>query len=145
MNNTILMLCVLGIILSSYLTYLHYVPEELDASFCNISDYLSCATVNKSRFATLFGIPVALLGIIGFVIMGVLAINKRYPSGTALFFLSLSSLIFMLYLTGAEIFIIGAVCVLCVMVAAITLFIFLLSWENYGRQAMDFLRSIRIE
>ena len=64
LSKSVAVLCVLGIVFSSYLLYLHYTPEELDSSFCNISNFLSCSTVNTSSYATFLGIPVALIGLV---------------------------------------------------------------------------------
>ena len=145
MNRVISVLCVLGIIVSFYLLYLHYVPEELDASFCNISDFLSCSTVNKSSYATLFGVPVALIGVLGLLFLVYLSISRLHYAGVALFYSSGGALLFMLYLTFAELFIINAVCVLCIAVLVVIIAIFSVALYSYGRESVRFVRELRIE
>lgn len=141
----ILVLCVLGLVVSGYLTYLHFRPEKLDTSFCNISDYLSCSTVNKSSYAWFLGVPVSFIGMFGFLLMGGLALSRFQYNRVGIFFLSLFGLGFMVYLTAAEVFIIGAVCVLCVVVALIVFDIFFLSWKHFGKESVEFVREIRVE
>ncbi|HLD33356.1 MAG TPA: vitamin K epoxide reductase family protein [Candidatus Nanoarchaeia archaeon] len=144
-SKVIVGLCIAGFLISLYLTYLHYAPEELDASFCNISDFLSCSTVNKSSYATLFGIPVALIGIIGFVLLGFLSLARLMYARVALFYSSLGALLFMLYLTFVELFIINAVCVLCIAVLLIMAAIFSVSCYSYGRESVRFVREMKFE
>jgi uncharacterized membrane protein len=74
----------------------------------------ACDVVHASRFGTLFGVPVALLGLAFFVGVGVLALLPR-PAGVRgpLTAAVWAGAAFSLYLTGAEIFVIGAVCSWC--------------------------------
>ena len=145
MKKILVALCILGIILSSYLTYVHYVPEELDTSFCNISGYLSCSTVNRSSFATFLGIPVALLGVIVFFGMLFLVADRIKHGHIALFLVSLASFLFMMYLTFTELFIINAICILCVAVAIIATFILVISFRIYKYEIIQFFKELRIE
>jgi uncharacterized membrane protein len=55
---------ILSILLSIYLTYQHY---KEGSSFCDLSEGLSCGVVNKSEWSELFGIPVAILGLLTFL------------------------------------------------------------------------------
>jgi len=144
-EKIMIILLILGIIISIYLTYLHYVPEKLNSSFCNPTDYLSCSTVNKSSYSTLFGIPVALIGIIGMLtILGLLLIRpKNY--GLYIFVLITGALLFMIYLTSAELFIIKAICIFCITVALIVLTLFIISIKEYGNKFIKFIKEIQIE
>jgi uncharacterized membrane protein/protein-disulfide isomerase len=44
------------------------------AAFCNISNYASCDAVAASKFSELFGIPMALLGVVGQCVLALLLI-----------------------------------------------------------------------
>ncbi|HLD39724.1 MAG TPA: vitamin K epoxide reductase family protein [Candidatus Nanoarchaeia archaeon] len=68
----ILILSIMGLITSSYLTYNHYYPS-LDGSVCDITASISCTVVNSGIYSTIFGIPVAIYGLIWFIVSGVLS------------------------------------------------------------------------
>ena len=145
LSKSVAVLCVLGIVFSSYLLYLHYTPEELDSSFCNISNFLSCSTVNTSSYATFLGIPVALIGVLGFIWMLYLSFGRFVDAGVALFYSSLLALLFMLYLTFAELFIIGAVCIVCVSVLVLIMWIFWIAARRFGHESVLFVKELKIE
>lgn len=80
-----------------------------------------CSTVNASPYSEVYGIPVALVGVLGyFAILALLLLkNSRLPiiqeNGTlAIFGLSLTGFAFTVYLIYLEIFIIKALCPFCV-------------------------------
>jgi uncharacterized membrane protein len=105
----ILVLSLIGIGVAGYLTYVHY--EGLKV-LCLSSG--GCETVQASRYAKLDGIPVALLGLIGYIgILGSLAI--RGELGRILgFAIALTGFAFSMYLTYRELFTIKAICQWCV-------------------------------
>jgi len=145
MKKAIGILSIIGIAISAYLTYLHYVPEKLNASFCNISDYLSCSTVNTSSYATFLGIPVAIIGMLGFLLLFLLSFEKIPHAQVALFYSSAIGLVFMLYLFVAELFIIKAICIFCIVVLLMIIAIFVLTAKSAGKESIAFLKSIRFE
>lgn len=101
---------------SAYLIVMHFKPDLSDV--CHLGEKWNCDIVNKSTYAELFGIPVAILGFIayasflGFSLRGLKKNqNKLFP----LFFLALSgALAFALYLTGIETFVLRTYCLFCV-------------------------------
>ena len=102
-------LCVAGTGIAGYLTYVHYAGLQ---PICGISH--GCETVQTSSYASLAGIPVALLGLISWVLI---AITLRIRSELALlagWALTLLAFGFSLYLTYREIFTIPAICSWCV-------------------------------
>ena len=105
----IVVLCALGIADAGYLTYVHYAGLKV---LCLASG--GCETVQASKYAKLGPAPVALLGLIGYlVILGSLAI--RTELGRAITFLvALAGFGFSMYLTSRELFSIHAVCQWCV-------------------------------
>jgi uncharacterized membrane protein len=106
----IIVLCLLGIGDAGYLTYVHY--EGLKV-VC-LSGGGGCETVQASRYAKIGGLPVAVLGLAGYIgILGSLAI--RGELGRALGFgLALVGFAFSMYLTYRELFTIHAICQWCV-------------------------------
>jgi uncharacterized membrane protein len=110
----ILVLSLIGIGISGYLTYVHY--EGLKV-LCLSSG--GCETVQASRYAKLDGIPVALLGLIGYIgILGSLAIRNELGR-IAGFAIALIGFGFSMYLTYRELFTIKAICQWCVSSAVI--------------------------
>lgn len=81
----------------------------------------SCEYVQTSPYGALFGIPVAFYGVVGYAVIFAVAIaglqpaqlERRWPI-VALALLSTGGLLFTLYLTGIELFVLHAICRWCV-------------------------------
>ena len=98
-----------GLGIATYLTVVHYAGGE---PVCAVAH--GCATVQQSDYAALAGVPVALLGVLGY--LGVLAALARDGEAwrTAAAFLSLAGLAFSGWLTYVEVGILDAICIWCV-------------------------------
>jgi uncharacterized membrane protein len=116
------LLAILGAIIASYL---FFIESSNSTPYCGpVGD---CGTVQNSQYAFLFGfIPVGLLGIIGYLIIIFLWLASRFFSGTVhhffgfvIWFLSWIGLLFSIYLTFLEPFVIGATCMWCISSAII--------------------------
>jgi uncharacterized membrane protein len=109
LRRTAVVLAILGLGIAGYLTYVHYADIE---PVCNIAH--GCHKVQSSQYAHLAGVPVALLGLIGYV--GILAaLLVRGESGRmAAALLALVGFGFGAYLTYRELFTIDAICQWCV-------------------------------
>jgi uncharacterized membrane protein len=115
-------------------SYLSYVETQAVAAVCGpVGD---CNAVQSSPYATLFGVlPVGVLGLIGYVaILAAWGGWWRFGTGRlasyaplAMFGMALVGVLFSLYLTYLEPFIIGAVCIWCLTSAAIITMLMLLS------------------
>ena len=102
-------LCLVGVGIAGYLTYVHYAGLR---PICGISH--GCETVQTSRYASLVGIPVALLGLISYVLI---LITLKMRDERALLTgcgLTLIAFGFSVYLTYREVFTIHAICSWCV-------------------------------
>ena len=73
-----------------------------------------CATVQKSDYAMLAGVPVALLGVLGYIAILAALIRDDENARTAAVFLSLVGLGFSGWLTYVEIVKLDAICIWCV-------------------------------
>ena len=105
-------LAIAGIGVSLYLTYI-----KLGANpyICSFGD---CGTVQTSDYASILGIPVALLGVVFYLIFfGLVHLNKIELTMYWLVW----GVIFSLYLTYLELFVIEAICGWCVVSAIIIL------------------------
>jgi uncharacterized membrane protein len=127
----IISLAALGGIAISVYSYFHN-QYLVTGTFCNLNETVNCDLVNRSAYAKVLGIPVALLGFIGYVFLLAGAVVKwRNPADRfASWFLvvtSLGGVLFSFYLTGVEAFVLRAWCVLCLTSQAFILLIFALS------------------
>ena len=118
MTKAIAGLALVGLAISAYLTWVHYAGIEPVCS--GISD---CERVQSSDYAELVGIPVAVIGVVGYA--AVLASLRMRVEATAL--LAYLGLAFSAYLTWAEVFRIEAICQWCVASAIVTLAIAVLA------------------
>jgi uncharacterized membrane protein len=115
MRHATLVLALIGTAIAGYLTWIHYAGIEV---VC-LSGGGGCEKVQSSDYAELAGLPVALLGLIGY--LGILAalLAPEEPGRLAAAFLSLVGFGFSMYLTWAELFRIHAICQWCVASAVI--------------------------
>jgi uncharacterized membrane protein len=104
-----LVLAVLGIAVAGYLVYVHYADVD---PVCNIAH--GCHKVQTSQYAKLAGIPVALLGLIGYVTILAALLVPDEPARTVAALTALVGFGFSLYLTYRELFTIDAICQWCV-------------------------------
>lgn len=100
---------VVGTAIAAYLTYIHYAGIE---PICAASG--GCEKVQSSEYADLAGIPVALLGLIGYVAILVAAWLPGDGPRLVAASLALGGFAFSLYLTYLELFEIDAICQWCV-------------------------------
>jgi uncharacterized membrane protein len=107
MRLVLAFLAVLGIVASSLALREHY---RTDTSPCSINEKWDCGIVNHSPYAVLWGVPVAVIGIAGYFLLGALALKRWYG---ILLPLSLAGLAFSLYLAHIEKDILGVWCIYC--------------------------------
>ncbi len=102
-----------GAAVSSISLYHHFATST--TSFCNFSESFNCDLVNRSTYSTVLGVPVALIGILGYLLIFALATIYRDKAETPIMLLiaSTGGLGFALYLTYIEKFVLGAWCFLC--------------------------------
>ena len=105
----IAVLCLIGIGIGGYLTYVHYADLRV---LCLTSG--GCETVQSSRYSNLDGVPLAALGLAGYITI-LLTLAIRGDTGRAAgFSLALVGFLFSMYLTYREVFSIKAICHWCV-------------------------------
>jgi uncharacterized membrane protein len=132
MRWVIMLLALAGIVAASLALREHY---RTGASPCSINEKWDCGTVNKSPFAVVGGIfdlltnhnsmepddkrsmpwlrsiPVAVVGIAGYLLLGVLAFMKRWRLLSAM---AVIAMLFSLYLAHIEKDVLGVWCIYCV-------------------------------
>ena len=104
-----IVVAVIGLGIATYLTIVHYAGG---APVCAIAH--GCETVQKSDYSKLAGVPVAVLGMLGYI--GILAalIRDDENSRSVAAFLSILGFGFSAWLTYTEIALIDAICIWCV-------------------------------
>jgi uncharacterized membrane protein len=102
-------LCLLGVGIAGYLTYVHYAGLQ---PICEIGH--GCETVQTSPYANLAGIPVAVLGLISYILILISLRARGERSLLAGYSLGIVAFGFSLYLTYREVFTIHAICTWCV-------------------------------
>ena len=98
-----------GLAIATYLTVVHYTGA---APVCALSH--GCETVQKSRYSELAGVPVALLGLLGYVAILAALARDGERGRTLAAFLSLAGFGFSLWLTYTELAELHAICPWCV-------------------------------
>ena len=133
-RRLLLAFAVLGLGASSWSSYVHYslltVPGY--TSFCDVSGAISCTQAYLSQYGSLWGVPVALGGVVYFAtvlliagVAGQSSAKGRENVPAYVFALSTVALAFVLYLGWASLFKLNTVCLLCATtyVAVIALFV----------------------
>jgi uncharacterized membrane protein len=108
-------LALIGIGIAGYLTYIHYAGLQ---PFC-VGGHGGCERVQSSPWSELAGVPVSVLGLVGYVAILASLLLPEDPGRSAAALLSLVGAGFSAWLTYVEIAKIGAICQWCVASAVI--------------------------
>jgi uncharacterized membrane protein len=127
LRGAMIALAVIGLGVASYLTYIHYAGIN---PACTAGQ--SCVKVQTSQWSKLDGIPVALLGLIGYIgILASLLAPEREETRLATLGLTVAGFGFSAYLTYRELFSIHAICEWCVSSAVIMTILLICSIVRY--------------
>jgi len=115
----IALLAIAGVIVSGLALHVHYSTETAP---CSINEKWDCGIVNHSPYAEIHGVPVATIGIAGYLLIAVFSLWRLR---VLLLVAALVGMAFALYLTNIEAKVLGVWCLYCVIsqgiIAAITL------------------------
>lgn len=109
LRTAIVAVSLVGAAISAYLVYVHYAGVE---PICAASG--GCEKVQSSKYAELAGIPVALLGLLGYFAILAATLVPGELARMAASSLAIVGLGFSIYLTYLELFEINAICLWCV-------------------------------
>jgi uncharacterized membrane protein len=130
LRTTLIVLAAIGVGLAGYLTYVHYSGTEPP---CSIKGN-PCSQVQKSKYSELAGVPVALIGLLGYIaILGSLLVRETETSRFATSALTLGGFGFSAYLTYREVFTLEKICEWCVSSAILITIMMLLSLWRFLR------------
>jgi uncharacterized membrane protein len=105
-----LVVAALGVAIAGYLTYIHYAGLQ---PFCAGGGH-GCERVQSSTYAKVGGIPVAALGLGGYVAIAIALLAPGERARLVATALTLTGFGFGAYLTYLELFVIDAICQWCV-------------------------------
>jgi uncharacterized membrane protein len=133
MMTMIAILAVCGVAVSSVSLQHHYAKSKTE--YCDIGEAFNCDLVNRSVYSSLFGIPVALIGMLGYAGLTGLATVYRERAETPLTLLGAAAagLAFALRLTYIEGRVLGVWCILCLSSLALISVIAALSFVVWAR------------
>lgn len=111
-----LLFSVIGVALSLF-SYLQHIGAA-SSTFCTINETFNCDVVNRGPYGTFMGLPVSLIGVVGYgLLLAGFLVKIRKPADRELTqFLLMASvvgLVFAFYLTGIEAFVLHAYCLIC--------------------------------
>ena len=132
-------LAVLGILVSIYMTI--YKLTSNNAMCLGSGD---CSTVNASKYSSIYGIPVAFVGVLGYcAILSILLMQDRAGEFfknngiLVLFGLVITGFLFTLYLIYLEIFVIKALCPFCITSQTTMTILFIITIIRLVRQPVN--------
>jgi uncharacterized membrane protein len=126
---TMIVIATVGLGVASYLTYVHYSGHP---PVCTAGG--SCLKVQTSIYSKLAGVPVALMGLIGYIaILASLLAPECETSRFATLAFTVAGFGFSAYLTYRELFSIHAVCEWCASSAVIMTILMLLAVWRFMR------------
>lgn len=112
----ITILALAGFAIASY-SFLHN-QYLASGEFCTIGATFNCDIVNRGPFSKILGVPVALIGVLGYLFLaaaGGYLVDHPEDRSMRVFLLlaALGGLVFSLYLSGIEAFVLKTWCLLC--------------------------------
>lgn len=128
-------LCLVGLLISAYLTYEHFTDSTTLA--CSDNGAINCLKVTTSQWSEIGGVPVALAGLAFFLAMTVLCAPSRFARDVGLLRLIgvVVGTVMVLWLIYVEIFEVDAICLWCTGVHLVTLLLLgtVLWWRESDR------------
>jgi uncharacterized membrane protein/protein-disulfide isomerase len=135
-RRLMLALAAAGLASSAMSSYVHYqlLTNPSYTSFCDVNTAMNCSQAYSSRFGTLWGVPVAIGGVLFFAMVLAIAGIAGRPGSKArenapayVFALSTVGLAVVLYLGWASYVVLNVFCVLCAVTYVAVIGIFVIS------------------
>jgi uncharacterized membrane protein len=119
-------LALVGLGIATYLVVVHYTGAE---PVCAVNH--GCETVQKSKYSEVAGVPVALIGLIGYIAILASFLVRGENGRLARVAFTVIGFAFSMYLTYRELFTIHAICQWCVGSAVIMTLLVILSVYDF--------------
>ena len=132
----IIIIGLIGLMDSSYLTYAHYKAHPLSC-FAKVEQVSSCQVVADSAYSTILGIPISLLGMFFYLVIitiGSISLKKDFTFILNLLLpFSAVAVLFSLRLTYLQVYIINYICYYCILSAILSCILLGISWRIYNQ------------
>ncbi|MFY9855491.1 MAG: vitamin K epoxide reductase family protein [Terracidiphilus sp.] len=135
----IAVLALAGVVVSILALRVHY---STGTEPCSINDKWDCGVVNHSPFAEIAHIPVAAIGILGYLALAGLALMRQR---FLVFLTALVGLGFALHLASIEEYALGVWCVYCAISLAIIVLITLLALGWFAAEYRSLKKACRTQ
>jgi dihydroorotate dehydrogenase subfamily 2 len=133
-------LALIGIVDCAYLTYDHYTDFVLP---CSSTQLVDCGKVLDSQYAILWGVPLAVWGLIFYSTLFVISMFYGFTNKKTLIYLMLGQTtigaLFSLYLVYLQLGVLNAICVYCMISALNSVALFLITHIIFARHYKAFL------
>jgi len=116
-------LALVGVLLALYLYY-EYLTKNL-YGVCNVNAVLNCGPITTGSLSELFGIPVALIGLVGYIVIFLSAFFKKFKLA---FYMATFGMLFCLRITFLEIFVEQVICLVCLGCQVVMIIEFVLTY-----------------
>lgn len=126
LRTLVVLFAVLGAVVATLALQVHY-SNKLEP--CDINAHWDCGIVNHSRYSMTYGVPVAAIGIAGYLLIGLLALLRKRDWTFAA---ALAGLCYALYLSHVENSILQVWCLYCVISQCIIALIVILAGIQLG-------------
>ena len=135
-QKLLLAFAILGLAAATMSSYVHYrlLTDPSYTSFCDVSSTMNCTQAYLSRYGTLWGVPVALAGVLYFVVILLFVMvdlrgkpQARESATGYIFLLSIVGLGAVMYLAWASFFQLHSVCLFCATTYVAVIAIFIMS------------------
>jgi uncharacterized membrane protein len=137
MRYVILVLAVAGVVVSALALQVHY---STGTAPCDINEHWDCGIVNHSSFAMIANVPVAAIGIAGYVVLGCLGFARlRFATFLAAFI----GFLFAFRLSMIEQYGLGVWCLYCAISQTIIAIVLLLSIGWFATEYLALKRAAR--
>ena len=103
--------CLLGGVLSAVSMHSHYSTSATE--YCDLDSTFNCDLVNRSTYSEFLGVPVALIGLLGYILLFALSAGRGKWVAAMRLVAALIGLGFALYLAYVEAYTLAAWCLLC--------------------------------
>ena len=150
----VFVLALTGLADSIYLAISHYrVYTDISyKSFCAISQALNCDTVSQSSYAIFLGLPVPLLGVLGYLLFLIITafsyndVNGKKRGWHLLFIISTAFTAYSIVLAVISNYYIHSYCIMCVLSYVVNFFLLFLTWiiiRRFSRES--FLKAFKAD
>ena len=144
-------LAFLGILIAAYLTYEHWQIASGGATSCSVNAFFDCDPVLRSPYAYLLGVPLAIVGLGGFIAIEALVLwrflfmERGATMSVPLLLggLCVGGVALGGYLTYLELFVIDAICPFCLSSFIVMVMLSAVLAMTYWSYGMATLASLR--